>query len=46
MTLVGIDKAKICVEEKSMEAILLLHSLKGENPFLEELLKALIHREK
>jgi len=46
VTLVGIDKAKICVEEKSMEAILLLHSLKGENPFLEELLKALIHREK
>ena len=46
VTLVGIDRAKTCVEEKSMEAISLLHSLKGENPFLEELLKALIYREK
>ena len=46
VTLVGLDKAKEYVETISMEAIELLHELNGENIFLEELLKALIHREK
>lgn len=46
VTLVGIDKAKEYVERISMEAIGLLHSFGTSNPFLEELLKALIHREK
>ncbi len=46
VTLVGLNKAKEYVETISMEAIDLLHKLNGENVFLEELLKALIHREK
>lgn len=46
VTLVGIDKAKEYVEKISMEAIGLLHSFETSNPFLEELLKALIHRKK
>jgi hypothetical protein len=34
------------VESLSMEAIHLLHSISGENQFLEMLLKELIYREK
>lgn len=46
VTLVGIDKAKEYVEQISNEAIELLHDFENANPFLEELLKELIHREK
>lgn len=46
VTLVGIEKAKEYVEKISMEAIELLHNFETSNPFLEELLKSLIHREK
>ena len=46
VTLKGLDKAKEDVAQISMKAIELLHGLKGENPFLEALLKALIYREK
>lgn len=46
VTLLGIDKAKESVESFSIEAIQLLHSISGENPFLEILLKELIYREK
>lgn len=46
VTLVGVEKAKEYVEEISMEAIELLHNFETSNPFLEELLKSLIHREK
>lgn len=46
VTLVGLDKAREIVEELSLEAIVLLHNFKTSNPFLEALLRALIHREK
>ncbi len=46
VTLLGIAKAKETVEHLSMEAIRLLHSISGENQFLEMLLKELIYREK
>ena len=46
VTLLGIEKAKEFVEKLSIEAIQLLHSISGENPFLEILLKELIYREK
>ncbi len=46
VTLVGIDQAKAYVEALSLEAVTLLHSFEVTNPFLEELLKALIHRQK
>lgn len=46
VTLVGLDKAREIVEELSLEAIGLLHNFKTSNPFLEALLRALIHREK
>ncbi len=46
VTLVGLEKAKEYVETISMEAIDLLSNFKTEDDFLEELLKALIHREK
>ena len=46
VTLVGLEKAKEYVEKISLEAIELLHHFKTEDLFLEELLKALIHREK
>lgn len=46
VTLVGIDRAKEYVEQISNEAIELLHDFENANPFLEELLKELIHREK
>lgn len=46
VTLVGLEKAKEYVETISMEAIDLLHRFEAQDSFLEELLKALIHREK
>ena len=46
VTLFGIDGAKKAVEERSHEAISMLHSLPGENPFLEELLVQLIYRDR
>lgn len=46
VTIVGLDRAKEYVQTISMEAIDLLHGLEVKNPFLEELLKALIHRVK
>ncbi|MGN1166245.1 MAG: polyprenyl synthetase family protein [Lachnospiraceae bacterium] len=46
VTLFGVEKASEIVEEKSREAILELHSLPGENTYLEQLLIQLIHRDK
>lgn len=46
VTLVGLEKAKEYVENISMEAIELLGTFDTEDYFLEELLKALIHRKK
>ena len=46
VTLVGLEKAKEYVETISMEAITLLHRFETEDTFLEDLLRALIHREK
>ena len=46
VTLFGVEKASQIVEEKSKEAILKLHSLPGENTYLEQLLIQLIHRDK
>ena len=46
VTLVGLEKAKEYVETISMEAISLLHGFDSSDIFLEELLTALIHREK
>lgn len=46
VTLFGIDAAKKIVEEKSREAIRLLKGLPGENPYLEQLLLQLIHRDR
>ena len=46
VTLVGVEKAKEYVEKISNEAIELLGDFEVKNPFLEELLKELIHREK
>ncbi len=46
VTLMGIETAKEVVEKESKEAIELLHSLPGENAFLEWLLEELIHRQK
>lgn len=46
VTLMGVEKAGAIVEKESGEAIELLHSLPGENTYLEWLLKELIHREK
>ena len=46
VTLVGLEKAKEYVENISMEAIELLGTFETEDGFLEELLKALIHRKK
>lgn len=40
----GLDKAREEVAKLSEEAITLLHTIQGENPFLEELLKSLITR--
>lgn len=46
VTLKGLDKAVTDVERISEEAISLLRGLGRENPYLEELLKALVHRKK
>ncbi len=46
VTLVGVEQAKKYVEQISNEAIELLGKFESENPFLEELLRELIHREK
>lgn len=46
VTLMGIDKARADVAEISNQAIELLHQLPGENPFLENLIRMLITREK
>ena len=46
VTLVGLEKAKEYVENISMEAIELLGTFDAKDAFLEELLKALIHRKK
>ena len=46
VTLYGIEKASAVVEERSKEAIALLHELPGENNYLEELIIKLIHRVK
>ncbi|MDO4313261.1 MAG: polyprenyl synthetase family protein [Eubacteriales bacterium] len=46
VTLLGISEAEKIVEKESVEAIRLLRSLPGENPFLEWLLTELIHRKK
>ena len=46
VTLVGVEQAKKYVEQISKEAIELLGEFETENPFLEELLRELIHREK
>ena len=45
VTLAGLEKAKEYVEQISNEAIALLHEFAQSNPFLETLLKELIHRE-
>ena len=46
VTLVGVEQAKKYVEQISNEAIELLGEFDVKNPFLEELLRELIHREK
>ncbi len=46
VTLFGIDGAKKVVERESLEAVELIRSLPGENPYLEWLLNALIGRKK
>lgn len=46
VTLKGLDKAVADVEQISEEAISLVQGLGRENPYLEELLKALVHRKK
>ncbi len=46
VTLMGIEEAEKIVEKESKEAIELLHSLPGENLYLEWLLEELIHRKK
>ena len=46
VTLVGVEQAKKYVEQISNEAIELLGEFEVKNPFLEELLRELIHREK
>jgi len=46
VTLVGVEQAKKYVEQISNEAIALLGDFEAKNPFLEELLRELIHRKK
>ncbi len=46
VTLFGVETAKGYVESLSKEAIALLQSFEKQNPFLEELLTKLIHRDK
>ncbi len=46
VTLFGIEEARKKVDEESQDAVRLLKRLPGENPYLEELLIQLIHRDK
>lgn len=46
VTLHGIEESAAMVEKLSKEAITLLHTLPGDNPFLEELLLSMITRKK
>lgn len=46
VTLLGLEEAKKTVEKRSREAIELLKKLPGENPYLDELLMQLIHRDR
>ncbi len=46
VTLLGIREAEKVVERESAEAIELIRSLSGENPYLEWLIGELIHRKK
>ena len=46
VTLMGVEEAGHVVEELSDQAIALLHQLPGENVFLEQLLRQLIHRDR
>ncbi len=46
VSLYGLEKAKAEVEALSKEATMLLHTLQGDNPFLEELLLSMINRRK
>ena len=46
VTLVGLENAKKYVEQISNDAIGVLQEFEVKNPFLEELLRQLIHREK
>ncbi len=46
VTLFGVDEASKIVAQKSEEAVQLLHTLPGENAYLEQLLLQLIHRKK
>lgn len=46
VTLEGIEKAQADVKAFSEEAVRCLHRIPGENPFLEELIRMLVSREK
>ena len=46
VTLFGVEGASKIVEEKSNDAIEILHSLSGKNDYLEQLLVQLIHRDR
>lgn len=46
VTLVGLENAKKYVKQILNEAIAILQEFEAKNPFLEELLRQLIHREK
>jgi len=46
VTLFGVEGAAKIVEEKSNDAIDILHSLSGKNDYLEQLLVQLIHRDR
>lgn len=46
VSLVGLEKAKQDVDALSREAITILDTISGENPFLKELILSLIHRVK
>ena len=46
VSLHGLDKAKADVEALSKEATVLLHTMEGDNPFLEQLLLSMIDRKK
>ncbi|MDO4518860.1 MAG: polyprenyl synthetase family protein [Eubacteriales bacterium] len=46
VTLLGLEAASKEVKRRSDDALLVFESLKGENPFLEELIRSLINRRK